>query len=108
MTDLVLDGDTAAARPEQEVAGGAQRDDGDNGVGRLPSPDRVTVPGHRVAAVPIKAHPGRAEGLAELGLIVGVQRIPRSGEGRIREHLTLAVETEKPRHEYHPLVHLPA
>src|SRR5215211_1840930 len=98
MTDVVLDGDATAAWPEQEVAGGAERDDGD---------DSVAVPGHRVAAVPVKAHPRGTERLTELGLIVGVQRIPRSGEGRIREHLTLPLEAQSPRHEPHPLVHLP-
>src|SRR5215211_8443802 len=100
MTDLVLDGDATAAWPEQEVASGAERDDGDDGVGRFPSPDRVAVPGPRVAAVPVKAHPRGTERLTELGLIVGVQRIPRSGEGRIREHLTLPIEAQEPRHEH--------
>ena len=94
VADLMLDGGAAAARPKQEVAGGAQRDDGDDRVGRLPPADGVTVSGDRVAAVPIEAHSCRTERLAQLGLVVRGQRIPRSGESRIGQRLILAVETQ--------------
>ena len=38
----------------------------------------------------------------------GRSSIPRSREGRVGKHLILAVEAQQPRHENHPLVHLPA
>jgi hypothetical protein len=106
MTDLVLDGDAAPARPEQEVAGGAQRDDGDDGVGRLPPADGVAVPGDRVAPIAIQAQPSCRERLAELGFVVGIQGLTGRHQIMVRKWIVLAIEAQQSRYVDNPLVHL--
>src|ERR1700733_4079078 len=62
----VLAGAGAAARPQQQRAVLAERDDGDHRVLRRTTPDGVAVPGHAVPLVPVEAQPRRDERLAPL------------------------------------------
>src|SRR4029453_12695796 len=53
-----------AAWAQVQVARRAERDDRDHRVGVRAAPDRVTVPGDAVAAVPVQTHAGRHEPLS--------------------------------------------
>ena len=83
VAELVPDGRAAAAGPQQERPGRAERDDRDHGVLGLAAADGVAVPGDAVAAVAVEAQPGGAERLAELVGVVRVQRL--AGRRRARD-----------------------
>ena len=68
MAEFVAQRPAAAARPEQQRTGSAQRDDSDHGVGGGAAPYGVPVPGDTVSAVPVEAEPRGAERLAKLAL----------------------------------------
>ena len=59
-------GRPAAVGPQQERAGGAERDDGDDGVGAHAA-DAVAVPGHRVVAVAVEVGGDRRQGRRRSG-----------------------------------------
>ena len=98
----------APARPQQQRPRRAQRNDRDHRVLPAPPADGVAVPGHAVPAVPVQAQPGGRERLAQLGLVVRVQRPARLVQRRIGQRLLLAVEAKQPRDVDHPVVHWPA
>ena len=55
-------------------------------------PDRVAVPGHAVAPVPVQAQPRGPERLAQLRPVVRVQRPQRGPQQGVRQRHVLAVE----------------
>src|SRR5258708_19008071 len=58
MAQVVTQRLAAAARAKQQGPGRPERDDRDHGVLRSAAPCGVAVPGHAVAAVPVKAQSG--------------------------------------------------
>src|SRR3954451_18293784 len=99
-------GASAPRGPQEEWPGRAERDDGNHRVRRTPAADPVAVPGHAVPTVPVEAHTGTDESLAELGPVVAVQCGASLGEQWMGQRLVSGVPAEQPRNGYLTLVHL--
>ena len=108
MAHLDRDRLAATARAQGQPPRVADGDDRDHGVLAPAAAEGVAVPRDAVATVAVVAAAGRHERLAQLGVVVLGEPVPRLGEGRVGERFADAVRVHEPGYVDHPVVHLPA
>ena len=94
-----------AAGPQEKSTGRSQRDDGNHGVLRSPTADRVSVPRHAVSTISVKTEPHRAKRLAEFALVVRAQNISHRRESGIRQGIILPVEGHQAWNIHYSVIH---
>src|ERR1700722_7123250 len=97
----------AVPRSQQQRPRLPEGDDRDHRVLARAAPDRVAVQRDAVAPVPVEAQTRRREPLAQLGLVMGVERVPAGVKGRVGQGLVRTVEPKQSRHVDRPVVHPP-
>lgn len=100
---------SASAWAQRENSCCAQAYDGDHGVLRAASADRVAMPGDAVVAVAVEAQPRGHERFSQLAGICVVEPSPKlreAGARRCRDLIRQIVEADQARNIKDPVVHL--